>query len=177
MKLLRLFIFISLTCITINAQKLMGDSNKSTITYNMSHPLHDWKGISKQINTALVLNDDQTIKQIAAQVKIASFDSQNSNRDSHMIEVTEALKYPYITFTSNKIIEKNTTLEIDGILTFHNIKKNIHFEAFKKTTDSHLILEGNFTYLLSQFNIEKPSLMGISTDDLVKINFKILYKK
>ena len=58
----------------------------------MSHPFHDWTGKSNKLNSAIIcLPNKDSISQVAVSVNISSFDSENSNRDSHVIEVTEAV--------------------------------------------------------------------------------------
>jgi hypothetical protein len=75
--------------------KLYADRSQSGIVYYMNHPLHKWSGESKMI-TSIVLTDQNLdqVSKVVVSVKISSFDSQNANRDSHMIEAAEALKYP-----------------------------------------------------------------------------------
>ena len=96
-------IIIILLCTTnsftqeIQLKKLYADKNKSDITYAMNHPLHSWKGISNDMLSVILLDtSNMEINELAVVVKIASFDSKNSNRDSNTIEVTEALKYPNV---------------------------------------------------------------------------------
>ena len=40
-----------------------------------------------------------------------------------------------------------------------------------------LIIEGNFSIILTDFDIKLPSLMLVKMDDLAKINFKLIFKK
>ena len=84
--------------------KLYCDKSNSTITYSMNHPLHSWTETSKEVSSIILTDENRKmISQVAVSVKISSFDSKNANRDSHAIEVTEALKYSNITFNSKSI--------------------------------------------------------------------------
>ena len=99
----------------------------------MNHPLHSWKGISNDMLSVILLDtSNMEINELAVVVKIASFDSKNSNRDSNTIEVTEALKYPNVSLSSNSIKEINNTLTVKGTLKFHGVSKEIIFNAQKE---------------------------------------------
>lgn len=156
--------------------KLFCDKAHSSIEYSMHHPLHSWTGESKDI-TSVILSDEKrnSISQVAVLVKISSFDSKNANRDSHIMEVTEALKYPAITFTSTSIKQENNKLAVTGTMNFHGINQTISFEADKNMIKDKAEITGNFIVKMSQFNIKPPSLMGVATDDEIKISFKTIY--
>jgi polyisoprenoid-binding protein YceI len=156
--------------------KLFCDKTQSTINYSMHHPLHSWEGESKDI-TSVILSDEKrnVISQVAVIVKISSFDSKNANRDSHVMEVTEALKYPSITFTSTSIKQENNKLMVTGTLGFHGVNQTISFDADKNIKNDKAEVTGNFIVKMSQFAIKPPSLMGMATDDDIKISFKVVY--
>src|ERR1017187_10849364 len=58
---------------------------QSTLTYHVSHPLHQSEGVSRAARGKGVCHDGQCDFLIAVPVK--SFDSGGSNRDLHMIQV------------------------------------------------------------------------------------------
>ncbi|MGC2474727.1 MAG: hypothetical protein WA485_10360, partial [Candidatus Sulfotelmatobacter sp.] len=60
---------------------------QSTLTYHVSHPLHQTDGVSHAARGKGVCHEDQCDFLIAVPVK--SFDSGDSNRDLHMIQVTK----------------------------------------------------------------------------------------
>ncbi len=156
--------------------KLFADKSKSSITYAMNHPLHSWEGTSKDVNSVILADKNRkTITQAAVSVKIASFDSQNANRDSHTIEVTEAIKYPTISFASSSIIQEGDNLHITGKLTFHGISKEITINAEKKTVNNEAEITGNFSVNMKDYNIDPPSLMAMETDDEIKLKFDLFY--
>ncbi len=159
--------------------RLHCDKKHSAITYSMSHPLHSWKGENKDVTSLIIMDENSNIiKQVAVSVKVASFNSNNANRDSHMIEVTEALLYPTITFESTSIEQIDEKLEVTGTLVFHGVKQVVTFEAIKKMLNKNKIeVSGNFSIRMTQFNIEPPSLMGMQTDDDIKLFFDITYQE
>ncbi len=168
--------FILLTN-SLQAQiKFFNKAEKSSITYAMNHPLHSWTGESKKVKSVILSNADKTeISQVAVAVSIASFDSKNANRDSHAMEVTEALKFPNIVFSSNQIERQGDKLMVKGILKFHGIAKSISFTAQTKKIGDNLQVKGGFSIKMTDFGIEPPSLMAMSTDDEIKLSFIVYY--
>ena len=159
-----------------NSVKYRADKAKTYITYSMSHPLHKWDATSKDVASVLVYNNDtKLIEKVATAVPVSTFDSQNANRDSHMIEVVEGIKFPNVTFSSTSIIGTFDKMTITGTLDFHGVPKKIIFEASAKITDDGIEVNGAFNVKMSEFEIESPSLMGITTKDLIEIKFHSVY--
>lgn len=149
------------------------DKSKSYITYHMSHPLHNWSGTSKEVD-GIIQYDDKTfhITKVTIIVKVSTFDSKNSGRDSRMLEVTEASKYPAVTMESSSIVYKGTVLEISGTLTFHGVSKPVSFIANEQpSVKNKKIITGNFSLLLEDFKIKRPSMMMVKTDNEMKMDF------
>src|SRR5438105_13071066 len=76
-----------------------GDSQwvleKSTVTYHVSHPMHESEGVSHAARGKGVCHAGQCDFLIAVPVK--SFDSGDSNRDLHMVQATRGAQFPMIT--------------------------------------------------------------------------------
>ena len=68
---------------------------QSTLTYHVSHPLHQVEGVSHAARGKGVCQAGQCQFLIAAPVK--SFDSGDSNRDLHMLQVVRGGEFPMIT--------------------------------------------------------------------------------
>src|SRR5450432_4465000 len=69
--------------------------DQSTLTYHVSHPLHQTEGVSHGAKGKGVCHAGQCEFLIAVPVK--SFDSGDSNRDLHMLQVTRAGQFPVVT--------------------------------------------------------------------------------
>lgn len=160
----------------VESRKIVADKKTSIVTYAMSHPAHDWEGVCKDVNAVIVYDDNtKTINQVAVSLKVDAFDSGNANRDSHAIEALEGLKYQKVTFTSNKIKSENNTLTAEGNLNFHGVTKPVTITVTRTDSDKRIALDGKFDILLSQFQVERPSLFGIKTRDEVKLSFKVFF--
>ncbi|OFX25725.1 MAG: hypothetical protein A2033_16870 [Bacteroidetes bacterium GWA2_31_9] len=92
------------------------------------------------------------------------------------MEVLEVLKFPRVTFLSTSIKEIDSKLEITGNLTFHGVKKEISFEANRENTKEEIIITGTFPVKLTDYNIERPSLLMVPVEDEMKISFNILFQ-
>ena len=67
---------------------------QSALTYHVSHPLHESEGVSHAARGKGVCQAGQCDFLIAAPVK--SFDSGDSNRDLHMLQVTRGGQFPLV---------------------------------------------------------------------------------
>jgi polyisoprenoid-binding protein YceI len=160
-----------------NKVKVNSVKEESSIVYSMKHPLHEWTGESKEINSILLMDEAKTIiYQVAVSAKLSTFDSKNANRDSHMIEETEAIKYPNVTYTSSSVNIEGSDFTSSGNLTFHGITQPVAMKGNITREGNKLTFAGSFTLKLTQFKVEPPSLMGIKSEDDFKLDFKVVYQ-
>lgn len=167
-------IFISISNLSAqNENKWMLDSKESVIEYNAKHLLHAWSGINNDIKGVFL---EEIKSKIAISANIADFDSGISNRDSNAIRVLNALNFPSVKFFSNEILISSDTIELKGELDFHGKKINKIVNASYIKGIDNLTIEGDFSIVLTDFEIKLPSLMLVKMDDLAKINFKLIFK-
>lgn len=69
--------------------------DNSTLTYHMTHPVHEVEGASRAAKGKGVCQADACDFLLAAPVK--SFDSGDTNRDLHMLQVVRGAEFPMIT--------------------------------------------------------------------------------
>ncbi|MGR3810154.1 YceI family protein [Jiulongibacter sp. NS-SX5] len=153
-------------------KKIVADQASSSIMYFMDHPLHSFEASSKEFR-AIGVFDDQSkqLSVMAVKVAVNSFDSGNSNRDSHVIEKTEALKYPSVTFTSEDISYNGEEVTAKGKLVFHGQTKPFTIKGTQKVNGSKMNVSGKFEVNMKDFGIKPPSLMGMSTDEIIKLDY------
>lgn len=166
----------SLLWLPLQAQQtLRADKTKSTLTYYMKHALHSWEGVSRDVSCIIQLDANGNIEKVAASVPVKSFDSKNSNRDSHMLEVTDALTYPSVSFYSTTVSKTPEGYDVKGILKFHGVEKPINIRAKEERNGDHRLVTGSFIFLLEDHKIERPSLMMVKTDNEVRMAFSFSY--
>jgi len=86
------FLALSPTAFAADSQWVL---DQSTLTYHVSHPLHQVDGTSHAARGKGVCHGGQCDFLIAVPVK--TFDSGDSNRDLHMLQVTRGAQYPMVT--------------------------------------------------------------------------------
>jgi polyisoprenoid-binding protein YceI len=181
MKLLYSFLALSLISFSGMTQqqdvsKIFADKSVSKVIYSMKHPMHEWEGVSKDVNAVIVYNKSaKTIDQVVVSLKVDSFDSGNSNRDSHALEVLEGLKFPKVTFVSTKIKPNGNALSIDGNLTFHGVTKPITISVNRNETANKMTFDGKFDVVLSDYKVDRPSLFGVKTEDFINLKFNLSF--
>lgn len=181
--MIKVFVVVAVTSVFLSfnppakVSKLAADKTKSSVTYYMYHPAHDWSGTCKTISCNILYNDSlKTINSVAVVIPISCFNSDNANRDSHTLEATEALKYPMVKFVSSSISNKDSVLTVNGNLTFHNVTKPVSFTAKKRYAGKEMSVVGGFSIKLTDYSIAPPTLMMAATEDLVKLEFNAVFK-
>jgi polyisoprenoid-binding protein YceI len=172
---LNLFILSFLFLITISSaqtKKIQADKKESSVTYQLTHPLHEIEATSKDVNCWIDL--DPVKKEIShsyVQIDVTTFNSGNSNRDSHAMEVIDAISYPNVKFSSTSVTKDGDKLKIAGKLTFHGVTKPITIEALQKWENNKLTVTGSFILSLTEFKVERPSLLMIPVKDELRFTF------
>lgn len=155
--------------------KLMLNTEKSFIEYESKHFLHEWTGKNNKIKGVIFINNEEG--KIALVANIVDFDSGISNRDSNALRVLDAFKHPQVRFYSDQIIISDNTISFDGELEFHGIKVNKRLDASYFEEVKTINIEGNFSIVLTDFDIKLPSLMLKKIDDFAKISYKLIFEK
>ncbi len=154
--------------------KLFATKNQSWISYNGSHPFHDWTATNRDINCVITVNQaNQQIETVAVSARVIAFDSQNSNRDSHALEVLDAYVYPKINFVGDKIIQNGNSLLIQGKLNFHGITQKIIVKAYVKYTEKGMKIAGEIPILLDNYKVHRPRLLAFKISNDLTIKFQI----
>jgi len=165
--------FLFLPAITFSQNVVLNSTaGKSSIKYELRHPTHNVIATSKELQVKIEYDKEKNaILNAIAQIKVSSFDSGNSNRDSHAMELIEAMKYPLAKFRSGKIVDNGDSLTIYGDLTFHNVTKNITIKAKKWINSNILAVKGSFAISLDEFKVERPTLLFIPTEEYLRFEF------
>jgi polyisoprenoid-binding protein YceI len=167
-----LFVLIAASSVSAQLKKIEASKKESSITYKLTHPLHEIEATSKE--STCRLNVDLVSKQIksaAVVVDVMTFNSGNSNRDSHAMEVIDAISYPDARFISSNVVQKGDSVKAYGKLTFHGITKDVTLSAAVKWEANKLVIDGWFDISLTEFKVERPSLLLIPVKDILKFTF------
>ncbi len=176
MKLKKTFSIATLALLLLNnlhaAEIKTWSLESADAKYLAKHIAHNTQAESKSAKGKIKC-DKECEALIAIEVK--TFDSGNTNRDLHMQKITKAASIPYVTLklhgpndikTWNK---DNITANIDFAGQTNAVKFN---ELKVNATDTKLSTEAKFQISLTQFKVDRPSLLGVPVDDLVELEVK-----
>jgi hypothetical protein len=134
----------------------------STLTYHVSHPLHQSEGVSHAARGKGVCQGGQCDFLIAVPVK--TFDSGDSNRDLHMLQVTRGAQFPMVTVRIGlpEAALASATILCDLEIQFagQTVRyKQVPFQKAAQGTDTRI--SGTIPATLSDFKIDPPSLLAV----------------
>ena len=169
-----IFIFVLSTNFLSSQEILRIDNSISSISYSGTHFLHNWDATNDNITGLIELNDNQ-ISKIGVIAKVKDFKSGNSSLDSNSFRVLDALRIPNIVFRSLEIIDSLNVINVSGTISFHGIEKDLNVLLYKSTENDNISLTGKFIINLSDFNIERPSLLLQKINNEIDIDIKLIF--
>ena len=173
--MIKYFILLFVFNFSIAQSTLMINAEKSNINYSAKHVLHAWEGVNDNIKGVIIY--DGSVSTIAIAAKVVDFDSGNSGRDSHSLEVLEALKFPNIKFYSDKVNSEGNAIIFEGEIEFHGEKKPIKVLASVQESDENIKIDGKFQIIPTEFSVKLPSFMLIEMEDYLNISFSLQFDK
>ncbi len=150
---------------------------KSTLTYHVSHPLHQADGVSHAARGKGVCHGGQCDFLVAVPVK--SFDSGDSNRDLHMLQVTRGAQFPMVTvrFRLPEGEITSTTIRCDLEVQFAGQT------AYYKQVAFHAVTQGNETRVtgtipatLTDFKIPAPELLAMPIKNEIPVRVDMTWR-
>jgi len=143
---------------------------ESTLTYHVSHPLKQTDGVSHAAKGKGVCHAGQCDFLIAVPVK--SFDSGDSNRDIHMLQVTRGGQFPMITVRTRLPEDASTSATIRADLEVQFAGQAVQYKqiAFQRVVQGgETLITGTIPLTLADFKIEPPSLLAIPVKNEVPV--------
>ena len=169
-----IFIFVLSANILSSQEILRIDNSISSISYFGTHFLHNWDAKNDNITGLIELNDNQ-ISKIGVIAKVKDFKSGNSSLDSNSYRVLDALRIPNIIFRSTEIVDSINVINVSGTISFHGIEKDLNVLLDKSTENNNISLKGKFIINLSDFNIERPSLLLQKINNEIEIQINLIF--
>ena len=150
---------------------------QSTLTYHVSHPLHQIDGVSHAARGKGVCHAGQCDLLIAVPVK--SFDSGDSNRDLHMLQVTRGAQFPLVSVRTRlpETASVSSTIHADLEIEFAGQTAQYKQVAFQVVTQgSQIRISGIIPATLSDFKIDPPSLLAIPTKNEMPVKVEMTWR-
>ncbi len=151
---------------------------KSSLTYHISHPLHEADGVSHAARGKGICQAGECNFLVAAPVK--TFDSGNSNRDLHMLEDVRGAQFPMVIVRfrlpraslSAAMIHANLEVQFAG----HTAEyKDV---AFRQVTKGNEVeVSGTIPMKLSDFKIPPPQLLFMPIKNEVPVRVDTTWRK
>lgn len=144
--------------------------DQSTLTYHVSHPLHQTEGVSHAARGKGVCGAGQCDFIIAAPVK--SFDSGDSNRDLHMLQSARGAQFPIVSVRTrlpeaalaSASLQADLEIQLAGQTAQY---KQIPFQL--ATQGNQIRISGTIPATLSDFKIDPPSLLAIAVKNEIPV--------
>ena len=149
---------------------------QSTLTYHVSHPLHQTEGVSRAARGKGVCHAGQCDFLIAVPVK--SFDSGDSNRDLHMLQATRGAEFPMVTVRTRLPEADSTSATIHADMEIQFAGQTAQY----KQVPLQLVTQGNETRIsatipatLSDFKIDPPTLLTLPVKNEIPVRVEMTW--
>ena len=146
-------------------------ADQSTLSYHMSHPMHEVDGISHAAKGKGVCHAGQCDFLIAVPVK--SFDSGDTNRDLHMLETTRGAEFPMIVVRAHFPQEQTSAPNIDADLEVQFAGQTAHYAhvAFARTQQGGAArIVGTIPLTCSDFKIDRPTFLTVPIKNEIPVH-------
>jgi hypothetical protein len=150
---------------------------QSSLTYHVSHPLHESEGVSHAARGKGVCHAGQCDFLIAVAVK--SFDSGDSNRDLHMVQVTRGAQFPIVAVRTRlpESAAASATINADLEIQFAGQTAQYKQVPFKlETHGGETHITGTIPATLSDFKIDPPSLLTMPVKNEIPVRIDMTWR-
>lgn len=150
---------------------------QSTLTYHVSHPLHQSEGVSHAARGKGVCHDGQCDFLIAVPVK--SFDSGDSNRDLHMLQVTRGAEFPLVTVRTRLPEAASTAATVHADLEIQFAGQTVQYKQvpFQLVTQGkETKISGTIPATLTDFKIEPPTLLTLPVKNEIPVRVEMTWR-
>lgn len=150
----------------------------STLTYHMTHPMHDVNGVSHAAKGKGICHAGECDFLIA--VPVQSFDSGDSNRDLHMLEATRGAQFPMVivrtqfpaTATTSPMIYANLQIQFAGQTAHYQ-----HVPFQRMTQGNYVRITGTIPTTCSDFKIVRPSFLTVPIKNEIPVSVDMIWQR
>lgn len=149
--------------------------SKGKLTYHVRFPLKKVEGISEAAKGKGHCDNQSCEFLVACPVK--SFESGDGNRDNHMLEVTKAGPFPLISVRIK--LPKSVGIEsfnADAEINFAGQSHTYNVSVQSRSENASRVVSGTVPLKLSDFKIERPTLLTVKIDDEVPVDFDLVWQ-
>ena len=99
--------------------------------------------------------------------------SEKKDRDTNMYKLLNVEKFKTISFDIKSITKNETDYEIKGALTLNGVTKNIKAKIIINQQNNEILLNGGFSFNLTDFNLEPPKMLFLTVRNQIDISYNI----
>ena len=152
--------------------------DQSTLSYHMSHPMHQVDGVSHAAKGKGACHEGQCNFLIAAPVK--SFDSGDTNRDLHMLETTRGAQFPMVVVRTSFPEAQTSAATLDADLTVEFAGQTSHYPhvTFQRTIQGNEVrISGTIPATCSDFKIDRPTFLTVPIKNEIPVKVEMSWHK
>lgn len=162
------FLIIQLSFVltsTVQSQKYTTSNARAEVLGTVSVS-PDYKGTSDQLKGTIDLEKGT----VDFQLLLSSIKTGNKTRDGHMYDALEIEEFPTAQFSGrilnfDKSNTKRQEITLEGDFVLHGQKKVIKIPATLEKASKELNFSASFSLFITNFGIEKPSVLFLKVDD------------
>jgi hypothetical protein len=161
-----LVVFISFAAAAPRSMRAQADqqwlADQSTLSYHMSHPMHEVDGTSHAARGKGVCHAGKCDFLMAVPVK--TFDSGDTNRDLHMMEATRGAQFPLIQVRAHFAQAETTQQWIHADVDVEFAGQTMHYTqvVFERVQQGTAVrITGTLPLTCSDFKIDRPSFLTV----------------
>jgi hypothetical protein len=151
---------------------------QSTLSYHMSHPVHQVDGISHAARGKGVCSAGTCDFLVAAPVK--TFDSGDTNRDEHMLQVTRGADFPVVSvrFRLPESAINSPTIDCDLDVQLAGDTAHYTHVAFQQTIQGNTHhITGTVPATLTDFKIPPPSFLTVPIKNEIPVKIDTTWQR
>jgi hypothetical protein len=150
---------------------------QSTLSYHMSHPMHELDGVSHAAKGKGTCHDGQCDFLIAAPVK--SFDSGDTNRDLHMLETTKGAQFPMVVVRTHFPASDLNQGTVYADLEVQFAGQTAHYQhvAFQLSAQGKSVrITGAVPATCSDFKIDRPTFLTVPIKNEIPVKVEMTWR-
>ena len=103
--------------------------------------------------------------------------SSKKDRDENMYKLLSSEVHKVISFSIKNIVKNETNYDINGVLSLNGVKKEITVKSDINEQNNQIVMVGGFSFNLTDFNLEPPTLLFLTVRNQIDINYNIELKR
>lgn len=158
---------------------------ESELVYEVHHPLHEVRGVSRDVRGELALTSEAPYLRLPARLStpLSSFGSGNRNRDSNALSALSASRFPEAIVEIRRLdlerAERSGYWEARGLaegeVTLRGVGRPFRADVLAQLGEAgKLLVRARFGLSLTAHRVERPSLLFMPVDDRVDIRCRLV---